>query len=310
MKKLSITLLVSGLLLTTGCSEKDMAHYQNNPEAAKEKMQECKDSLRDARKKKDKEAFDKLINDKECNAADQALKAVRKAEREAKKAAIESENKAILATAEKALIQEHGNLDWRGFQKVYKASKCQSYYNLSRKISTKDAKCAAIKKHYEKLIGEAEKGFANTPYSELITKEKEFCSLDKGRLSPCSVWKNSLKKSAKNSFKDTPYETLFTEKARFCEIKSEFKYQFCSAYETVLEEKKKVVIDKYAQDDQLFTSEYGKCYKKSLTTKARDYLNAGQVLEKEDPICHAVHQAVIQRGVYGELGGFKAPLSQ
>lgn len=305
MKKYALTLLIGSLLLITGCSEKDAEYYQNNPEAAKEKIQACKDSLRDA---KDKETFDKLMNDKECRAADQALKAIRKAAREAEEAAIERDNKAILATAEKALMKEHGNLDWKGFQKLYRASECQSYFSFSKKISSEDAKCVVMKQHYEKLIGDAKNGFANTPYSELITKEKELCLLDKGRLSPCSVWQDSLAESAKNSFKDTAYETLFVERDHYCEVQSEFKYQFCAAYEQVLNEKKEVVINNYAQNDTLFTDEYNKCYQKSLTTKSKSYLDGGQVLAKEDPICHAVNQAVNRRKLY-ELGSFKVPFN-
>lgn len=310
MKKLSLILLTGGLLLVTGCSEKDAAYYQDNPKAAKEKMQECEKALGEA---KDEESVMQIINDKECNAADDALKAIRKAEREAEKAAVENENKAILATAEQALMKEHGNLDWKGFQKVYKATECRSYVNFGRfgrKISPEDAKCAAIKQHYDKLIGEAENSFANTPFNELIKKEKEFCSLDKGRLSPCSVWQGSLKESAKNSFKDTPYETLFTEENHYCEIKSEFNHYFCSAYNTVLEEKMKAVIDRYAQDDQLFTDEYNKCYEKSLTIKPKNYKKGGRILAEEDPICLAVNQAVRARGLYSQYNAFKAPLNQ
>lgn len=307
MKKFSLILLTSGLLLVTGCSEKDMAYYQDNPEAAKEKMQECKKALGEA---KDEETAMQIINDKECNAADDALKAIRKAEREAEKAAVESKNKAILAAAEKDLMKEHGDLDWKGFQKVYKASECRSYIGFFGKISPKDAKCAAIKQRYDKLIGEAENSFANTSFNELIKKEKEFCSLDKGRLSPCSVWQGSLKKSAKNSFKDTSYETLFTEKNNYCEIKSEFNYYFCNAYNEILEEKMKVVIDRYAQDDQLFTDEYNKCYEKSLTIKPKNYKKGGRILAEEDAICLAVNQAVRVRGLYNQYNAFKAPLSQ
>lgn len=309
MKKYSIAILIAHLVLITGCSEKDMAYYQDNPDAAEERMQECNESLREARKNKDKEAFKNLLNDNECKAANRALKAIKIAEREAEKAAIESENQAMVATAEKALMQKHGNLDWKGFLKVYKASGCHTHYSFGGKISSEDAQCAAMKQHYESLIGNAENAFANTPYDELITKEKEYCSLDKGRLSPCTIWKRSLSKSAKNSFKDTPYETLFKEKDKYCKIKSEFKHSFCSAYNKVLNTKKTIVIKKYAQDDELFTSEYKKCYEKSLTTKSRNYLNGGQVLASDDPICHAVNHASKHRGLYN-LNGFKAPLNQ
>lgn len=47
---------------------------------------------------------------------------------------------------------------------------------------------------------------------------------------------------------------------------------------------------------------------KSLTTKSKSYLDGGQVLAKEDPICHAVNQAVNRRKLY-ELGSFKVPFN-
>lgn len=302
MKKLSTLLSISGLLFLIACTEKDSDYYQKNPEKAKAKIKACEDKLIQAFSKNDKAALKKVEEDSGCDAADKAIKAIKKAEREAERTAIENENK--------ALLEKYGDLDWKAFIKVYRQDQCQFHFILPRKLTEKEAECEVLNRHYEKLIAAAENDFANQPFDALIKKEKSLCALDKSIPSPCSIWKNALVKSAKNTFKDTNYEALFEQRKTYCEIQSEFKYDFCRVYENILAEKKEMVVNQYVQDDQLFTTEYNNCYQKSLTTQAKGFYSGGEILAREDAVCHAVGQAIRHRGLYNKLSNFKTPIDQ
>ncbi len=311
MKKLSVFALVGCLAFITACSEKDVKYYQDNPTEAKAKIEECEENFVKAMSSgKSDEELQKLENDKECKAAKQALKAIKKAEREAEKAAAEKANKAVLDKAEGNFAKEYGQLDWKAFQKVYKDHRCRGHWSLSgfasHELSSEDAECEVMKKHYKTLIDQAKAELAKQPFDELIKRDKEFCLLDKGLDSPCSVWRESFQLSAENTFKDTDYATLFKMKDKYCE--SEFKYNVCTPFSRVFEKKEQQVIDKYAKDDELFKAEYDKCYQQSLKIKPESFSSGGQILIQNDPICSAVHEAAVYERKLNKLQYFRNPL--
>ncbi|MBS9781805.1 MAG: hypothetical protein KGV56_04855 [Gammaproteobacteria bacterium] len=319
MKKLSTILLVSCLTFIAACSEKDVKYYQDNPAEAKAKIEECEDNFMKAlMSKKSKEELKALKNNKECQAADQVLKAIRKAEREkaraereakikAEKEALEKANKEMLAKAEENFAKEYGNMEWKAFQKIYKDHKCQHHSSLfsRQKLTSEDAECKVVKKHYDDLIVQAKNDFANQNFDELIKREKEFCQLDSGYMSQCSVWRDSLKASAETTFKDTSYEDLFMKRKDYC--KDAFDVN-CSLVESVLDKKAEPIIKKFGKDDELFKKTYTECYQKSLKTKPMKFETKGTTLIKIDPICAAIDKAAVyERNLY-KLQYFRKPL--
>ncbi|MBS9777246.1 MAG: EexN family lipoprotein [Gammaproteobacteria bacterium] len=321
MKKISAIALASCLAFITACSEKDVQYYQDNPNEAKSKLDECKEKVMKARAEKDKEAFDKIVNDTECKAADQVLKAIKKAEREQARAEREAKKKAeqealdkadqeMLAKAEEKFAKEYGDMDWKAFQKVYKDHKCQKYSNFSivrKKLSSEGAECQVVKKHYEDLITQAKNDFANQNFDELLKRKKEFCQLSTGYMSPCEVWKDSLDPSAQNTYKDTSYEALFSilKEKEYCKSIMDFK---CTYIKNILRKKAEPLVKKYSNDDELFKITYTKCYEKSLTTKRQQYKSKGETLIDIDPICAVVEKAAVSERRLFELQNFRNPL--
>ncbi len=228
----------------------------------------------------------------------------------AKKAAAEKENQAVLAKAEENFTKEYGQLDWKAFQKVYKDHRCRGHWSLSgfssHKLSSEEAECEVIQKHYKTLIDQAKTELAKQPFDELIKRDKEFCLLDKGMDSPCSVWQEAFQLSAENTFKDTDYATLFKMRDKYCN--SDFKYNTCTPFSTVFDKKEEQVIDKYAKDDELFKTEYDKCYQKSLSTKSKGLFTGGEIVRQNAPICSAVHKAAIYERRLNKLRDFRNPL--
>lgn len=98
MKKILLGVLVLGVLV--GCGEKNEEYYFQNLDKAKDKIAVCEADLEKAFKNKDEKTFEKVSNNAECNAANDALKKQRQIEYE--KAYKERELQAKLAAEKKA----------------------------------------------------------------------------------------------------------------------------------------------------------------------------------------------------------------
>lgn len=238
----------------------------------------------------------KVKNEKSCNAAFSALKTIRKVERQAKQEEQEKTHQALLDSAEKAFTEEYGNLNWQDYQKSYQNDSCRNHLSFGKATTPKDARCVVMEKHYNNLIEKAKNTFAQNPFHGLVREGEEQCKLNKGRHSPCGVWKSSLSVAVSNQFANLEYPELFAKQREYCKIKSEFRYEICNAFDQALQESLSLELKKYSNDG-IFKSAFDKCHGKSKSIKAEGFKSSGQVLVEQDGFCSAVNQATRQRSL-------------
>lgn len=183
MKKLLLLLPV--VILLAACGEKDKDYYLKNTDKAKEKLESCSMSMF---------SRDKSVeNDKECNAADEALKEHRRVEHEkqiAERKRIKQEEEAKKredVEKEKAnLTSQYGSLTWRENVSNYANNPCSTYSPFENEANS--ATCIAWKEFYnsQKDIGKNE--LNQLTITEMQEKLEDYCKLDRRTISPCAVF--------------------------------------------------------------------------------------------------------------------------
>ncbi len=311
INKFSLATLFSSALVLTACSEpKDKAYYQNNPEAAEQKVQECRNQLMAAVQSKDKAKAEELAKDAECQWASEAKKAAqrakRQAEAEARKAKIQAQRQQALAAAEKQFASEHANIDWKGIIALQAEQRC-GYLRKNGELDAKAAMCQVIADKYKALVEPVKAEFSALPFDELLTKEAALCKLKRGRNTPCGVWEASLPASAQQTFADMPLAELASKEASYCKGNAASRYIVCAAYSKVRDGKMKALVKKYATDDKAFTETFNACYDKVQKMKAKGAMFADVEVRQSDLDCDAVNTATYNRNLM-QQANFANPL--
>jgi len=156
--------VVSGLIVLSivGCGEKNKEYYEANVDKAEQKNTECETSIKEALKAKNKNKFESLIKDKECNIARKVMKEhkqhiaelqreIKRKEYEKKrieeekikeeeKKKLEKEKAEKAALFEKEYVQELSSLETMEYVKFDKIKETCTMWSVT---SSTSAKCKA-----------------------------------------------------------------------------------------------------------------------------------------------------------------------
>jgi hypothetical protein len=132
MKKLFVCVIAVAMLAS--CSDRDAEYYEKNPAKAKDRYMECEADAKAALMTKNEEAFQKIIADKECTFAHEALRAYENRKREEKAA----EEKRIFLIAYEKESEILKDMEFVEFSSV--GDFCKANFTYSN-----DAKCQAYR---------------------------------------------------------------------------------------------------------------------------------------------------------------------
>ncbi|PJG86304.1 hypothetical protein [Conservatibacter flavescens] len=283
MKKLTLTMLVSSVLLLAACGEKDQAYYLSNPDKAKEKMAQCEAEAIAAIKNKDEAKFKKLQSDVECNGADAAIKELRRQEMERERQEREAKIKAELEKAKEQIMAEYKNLTWQEAVTKYVNSECNKMF-----IGQSDYACLAAKAIYDENVATAKNELKKTPFLELIEQRQQFCAKDQRPGSTCSVWGDAVKELGESELMKIEFGTLYEQQAQFCQDNGKnYNHPACLTWQKVLNTKEKEVVKAYVENYEKLKADYNMCFDKRQAAKG---FNARHAVEVSYP-CRQVSQA-------------------
>jgi len=148
-----IKFVVSGLIILSivGCGEKNKEYYEANIDKSEQKNIECETSIKEALKAKNKNKFESLVKDKECNIARKVMKEhkqhiaelqreIERKEYEKKRIEEEKEKAKKAALFEKEYVQELSSLETMEYVKFDKIKETCTMWSVT---SSTSAKCKA-----------------------------------------------------------------------------------------------------------------------------------------------------------------------
>ncbi|MDP8052729.1 hypothetical protein QJU23_09930 [Pasteurella atlantica] len=256
MKK-SILLFCLSALLLTGCSEKDKAYYLSHIDNAKSKLKQCEKQMFEAMSSKDKEKFEAIRKDKECIAADQAIRENRKIQIEKARLEKEALEKSEISKARKKLNEKFAKLDWKEIAYQYVNSDCAKKLF----ISSNDYLCRAFKALYDEKAEQGKTALLKNSLEQLFELKKTYCAKDQRRYSTCDIWKSAVKEQSATEFSKLDFEQLDRQKNKYCEYGSKY-YDACSTLQDVAREKENIVIEQYVKNYDALKKVYNQCIAK------------------------------------------------
>lgn len=210
MKKI-IGVCILGLFVAA-CSEKNEEYYLSNINAATEKLASCEKDMEKAFSSKDKEAFEKVANNPECNAAEKAIRKNKAIERELEKKRLEAERQKEFEAEIVAINELVNNMTWSESVNEYlKQTDCTQGF-----IMTKTPKCEAWEAIYRAKSDEGETELKLLTFEELKTKMFDLCKLDQRRGSNCSIAQTALAEKAVEELVNDDIQTIESKKETYC----------------------------------------------------------------------------------------------
>ncbi|MGC7559944.1 hypothetical protein [Pasteurella sp. PK-2025] len=264
MKKLTI---ISVVLALVACGEKDQAYYLKNPEKAEAKFKQCRAQIDDAFRSDNEEAYKKIKNDAECNAARAAFNEHRRQQEEKERLAREAEEKALIDEAKKTLQAEFGKLEWQDFATQYVNTECAGTY-----IKDSDYRCRGFKSLYEEKVAEGLAQLSKVAFDDLKNQEKQYCSRDKRSFSACDIWKKAFEMSSEKHFSQFSIEALSPLREQNCTYDAQHNQILCSTWEKVYNKKSQDVIDNYVKNYESLKKDYNQCVQR-LAEMGNDWKN-------------------------------------
>ncbi|MGX2949794.1 hypothetical protein ACWIUA_02635 [Ursidibacter sp. B-7004-1] len=252
MKKWLFCLTVFGL---TACSEKDKEYYLSHIEKAQEKVQQCRQEQEKAFLANNKEQYQAVKNDKECQAAHLAMKEHIQKKEEEERLAKEAKEKAAIEQAKQELNKELSQLNWQETVQRFVNHQCSQIY-----ISNENYECRAFKSIYDERVEDAKKELSKANFTELLTQEKQYCSRDKRKYSACSIWQDVITEVGRTHFSALPFQELSSLRQNHC-VYDGRSLAACHIWERVNLEKEKEIVDAYTKDYESLKKDYNQCVK-------------------------------------------------
>ncbi|MBN6709768.1 hypothetical protein JFL47_00730 [Haemophilus haemoglobinophilus] len=272
MKKWIFCLMAFGLV---ACSEKDEQYYLSHPEQAQEKAKQCRNQENEALIKGDKEAYRKIENSKECQAARSGLREYERQQQEKRRLEQEAKEKAAIEEIRNKLDKEFGQLDWQEFTRQFVNTQCATGY-----IRNDDYACRALKSIYDEKISQATKELAKVSFNELLAQEKKYCARDQRKFSACSVWEQAIDEVGKSHFEAIPFNELEKLKENFC-VYDGRRLAACRIFEKVKTQKEQDIVNAYVKNYDNLKRDYNQCVE-SLAQIGNDWKKYEQRLAVSD----------------------------
>lgn len=210
MKKI-IGVCVLGLFVAA-CSEKNEEYYLNNIKAATEKLASCEKDIEKAFSSKDKDAFEKVAKNPECNAAKQAVRKNKEIERELEKKRLEAERQKEIEAATTEINHLISNMTWiESVNEYLKQTDCTQGF-----IITKTPKCTAWETIYQTKADEGTAELKLLAFEDLKTKMFDLCKLDQRRGSNCAIAQTALAEKAVEELANDDIQTIELKKETYC----------------------------------------------------------------------------------------------
>ncbi|MDG6882162.1 Uncharacterised protein [Phocoenobacter uteri] len=291
MKK-SILFLGLSTLVLTGCSEKDKAYYLSHIDDAKTKFKQCEKRMFEAMSSRDQEKFEAVGKDKECVAAEQALREDRKIQAEKKRLEEEALQKAEVSKARKQLDKKFANLDWKETAYQYVNSDCAKKFF----IAPNNYECRAFKEIYDEKAEQGKQELLKNSLEQLVTSKKAYCSKDQRRYSACDIWKSAVKEQSKVEFSALDFDQLHRQSNKYCNYGSQY-YDACSTLEEVAREKENMIIDQYVKNYESLKKDYNQCVTKlaKIGDSYKVYKQRAEIAENYP--CPQAHLARLKLGL-------------
>ncbi|KAE9540534.1 hypothetical protein HT665_00115 [Ursidibacter maritimus] len=252
MKK-QLGLLSIGALLLVGCGEKDHQYYLENVDKAQEKVKECKAEVQKLLKEKNKEKLVELAANKECNAADSALKEHRKQELEKQRLEKENARKELLEKIRKDLDKQYGNLSWQEMAAEYVNHDC----NNARSSSSWE-QCEVLGKLYNEKEEQGKMELSKLSLEQLLSEQKTYCTKDRRVLSACDIWQKATLSVAKQEFDKKDFSALSQQEKNYCDYNSS-NYFLCATWRESFRVSEKNIVDNYVKNYELLKKDYNQC---------------------------------------------------
>lgn len=309
MKKILLGILVLGVLV--GCGEKNEEYFFQNQDKAKDKIAVCEADLEKAFKNKDEKAFEKVRNNAECNAANDALKKQRQidyekaykerelqaklaAEKRAEEKRLAAEKReAEITQFKKQLDGDHKDKSWQDKLTEVLKMECTRVYDPS-------LECIAAEQFKEESMNEGLKSLESSSFDEVVAQEKELCSRDKREGSACTVWKKSLVQKTEILVAELNLFDLETQKSQFCDNRN-FPREVCGTWSKRWDEQSELLVKLFVDDFDLFKKTYNACVADVATVKSQK-LGWSKESEAMNKItryapCYQASQAYSKRGL-------------
>lgn len=250
MKKWIICLSAFALM---ACSEKDKEYYLSHADQAQEKVKQCRQQQEQAFSNNDKQKFRQIEQDKECQAAREAVKEHRRQQAEKERLEREAQEKAAIEQAKQKFNTEFGQLNWQQFAPHFVNHQCGKMY-----IGNKDFECRAFKELYDEKVAQAKSELGKLNFADLLAQEKQYCSRDKRQYSTCWIWEQALEEVGKAHFSSLPFAQSAEFESALC-VYDGRSLAACNTWRTVSREQEKQIIKAYTQNYESLKQDYNQC---------------------------------------------------
>lgn len=299
MKKIIAAGLLSVLLV--GCGEHDEEYFFKHQDKAETKLKSCEEKIYAAIEKNDEKAYEKAFNDKECHAANAALKKQRQldyekevAERELKKQREEEARLKEIATEKAAILEQHKNATWQTTISEYLKVECNQGF-----LQAPSPSCAAWKEIYDEAVTSGKTELLQFSFLELKEKENEFCNLDKRSGSVCSVWEMATSEQGKAELDGLDLSAIETKKADYCKDGSYSTN--CRVWTNEWNQKSEELIKHFLNEDEIFVQTYNSCLteidKIRQSNGSWDERHQGESTIRTNSPCLQAERAYTRRGM-------------
>ena len=297
MKNLKVIglVLIAGLGLA-GCEKKNQEYYLKNIDSAKEKLKECSNDLEKAFSKKDEKLFEKIKNDTECQAAENAIKEDRilhaKLEQERK----EAEEKQALEKDMAAIRDQIAGKSWQqSINEYMKVEECNTSF------PKRSPKCKAWKIVYNEKVDEGKKELKQLPYEGIKEQMISICKLDQRKGSNCAVAQSALEEKATEDLANDDIQTIESKKSLYC-ADDTYTLNACrKSWENAFDRESDKHVKFFTDNDDEFITTFNSCVDKMEAIEKQNLKweeqNSLERKIKETYPCYQAKQAYIKRGM-------------
>ena len=297
MKNLKVIglVLIAGLGLA-GCEKKNQEYYLKNIDSAKEKLKECRNDIDKAISQKDEKLFEKIKNDTECQAAENAIKEDRILQAKLEKERKEAEEKQALETEMAAIRNQIAGKSWqKSINEYMKVEECNKFY------TTSSPKCKAWKIVYDEKVDEGKKELKQLPYEDIKEQMISICKLDQRQGSNCAVAQSALEEKATEDLANDDIQTIESKKPLYC-AEDTYTLNACrKSWEKAFDRESDKHVKLFTDNDDEFITTFNSCVDKMEAIEKQnlkwDEQNSLERKIKETYPCYQAKEAYIKRGM-------------